>query len=93
MSGDRVGTFPNIGRVHHFGYAIRSELMAYKWQIHGHKGELRHDVDWFNDVFMANRQYDCHPVGSDAWNCEAMDMSDLPEVLNDHPFKYMSVIP
>jgi len=83
----------NAGVIHHFGYAIRSELMAYKWQIHGHKAELRHDVDRFNDVFMANRQYDCHPVGSDAWNCEDMDASQLPSVLDNHPFKDMDVIP
>lgn len=80
------------GVVHHFGYAQRSEIVQYKQLTHGHKGEWRKDVDWFNDVFMANRQYDCHPVGSDAWNCEDMDASQLPSVLKDHPFYSKEVI-
>ena len=82
----------DIGVIHHFGYAQRSEIVQYKQLTHGHKGEWRKDVDWFTDVFMANRQYDCHPVGSDAWNCEDMDASVLPRVLNDHPFRLMEVI-
>lgn len=86
-------TFHSKGVVHHFGYAQRSEIVRYKLTTHGHKGEFRRDVDWFNDVFMANRQYDCHPIGSDAWNCEDMDASQLPSVLKDHPFKDMDIIP
>lgn len=81
------------GVVHHFGYAQRSEIVQYKQLTHGHKGEWRKDCDWFNDIFMANRQTDCHPVGSDAWNCEDMDASQLPSVLKDHPFKNMDIIP
>lgn len=79
--------------VHHFGYAQRSEIVQYKQLTHGHKAEWRHDVDWFNDVFIANRQYDCHPVGSNAWNCEDMDASQLPRVLKDHLFKDLELIP
>lgn len=81
------------GAVHHFGYAQRSEIVQYKQLTHGHKGEWRKDVDWFSDIFMANRQYDCHPVGSDAWNCEDMDASALPGVLKAHPFRDLDVIP
>lgn len=79
--------------VHHFGYAQRSDIVRYKQLTHGHKAEWRKDVDWFNDVFMANRQHDCHPVGSDAWNCEDMDASKLPAILANHPFREMDVIP
>jgi len=79
--------------VHHFGYAQRSDIVRYKQLTHGHKAEWRKDVDWFTDVFMANRQYDCHPVGSDAWNCEDMDASKLPAILANHPYKEMDVIP
>lgn len=81
------------GVVHHFGYAQRSEIVRYKLETHGHLAEFRKDVDWFNDVFMTNRQYDCHVVGSDAWTCEDMDASALPRVLNDHPYKDLQVIP
>ena len=87
-----VSTLGTSHFVHHFGYAQRSEIVQYKQLTHGHKAEWRKDCDWFNDVFMANRQTDCHPVGSDAWNCEDMDSSQLPRVLNDHPFREMDTI-
>jgi len=93
VNNNAVDTFTSHGVVHHFGYAQRSEIVRYKLQTHGHRSEFRHDVDWFGDVFMANRQYDCHPIGSNAWNCEDMDASQLPSVLNDHPFKDLEVIP
>lgn len=79
--------------VHHFGYAQRSEIVRYKLETHGHHNEFRRDCDWFNDIFMTNRQYDCHPVGSDAWTCEDMDLTQLPAILNDHPFRNLDVIP
>ena len=60
---------------------------------HGHFNEFRHDVNWFQDVFMANRQYDCHPVGSDAWDCEDIDLSHLPSVLENHPYRNLELIP
>lgn len=79
--------------VHHFGYAQRSEIVEYKQLTHGHKAEWRKDCDWFRDVFMANRQFDCHPVGSEYWNAEDMDLTQLPSVLNDHPYRNLEVIP
>lgn len=88
----RVGGAPLV--MHHFGYAQSPSIVRYKWLIHGHRGELRHDVDWFNDVYMANRQFDCHPVGSDAWNPETVDpfALGLPEHMRAHPFAGMQVI-
>jgi hypothetical protein len=74
----------------HFGYSIVPELMRYKWQIHGHLAELRRDVDWLNDVYLANRQYDCHPVGSDFW--QVVEDIMPPESLLDHPFADMDLI-
>ena len=93
VNNNITDTLPTGGAVHHFGYAQRSEIVEYKQLTHGHRGEWRKDVDWFKDVFMANRQNDCHPVGSDAWNCEDMDAAQLPSVLKDHPFKDLDVIP
>lgn len=90
---DMKMTLPSNHAVHHFGYAQRADIVRYKQLTHGHKAEWRKDVDWFNNVFMANRQYDCHPVGSDAWNCEDMDASKLPAILANHPYKEMDVIP
>ncbi|MBZ0097988.1 MAG: hypothetical protein K8F30_02840 [Taibaiella sp.] len=79
--------------MHHFGYAQRSDIVRYKMQIHGHIGEFRRDVNWFNDVFMANRQVDCHPVGSEYWNAEPIPDSALPAILDNHPYRHLELIP
>lgn len=77
----------------HFGYAQRPEIVAYKWRIHGHFNELRRDCDWFHDVFMANRQTDCHPVGSEYWWPESANPLDyLPAWVAEHPYFGMEVI-
>lgn len=87
-------TMPTDKRVWHYGYAQNSQIVGWKWDnVHGHKNELRRDVNWYQDVFLANRQYDCHPVGSDAWNCEDIDLSHLPSVLETHPYRDLEVIP
>ena len=82
-------------RIHHFGYAQRAEIIRYKLLTHGHRNEFRRDVDWFNDVFMANRQTDCHPVGSEYWNAEPIDPFEdgLPGWMQDHPYAALDVIP
>lgn len=81
--------------VNHFGYAIPPAYMRYKWEVHGHKGELRRDVDYFADVYEANRQTDCHPVGSIYWNTESVDPFAhgwLPDWMKQHPYAQMGVI-
>lgn len=84
---------PEWGVVNHMGYATTPAIMAYKWQIHGHKDELRRDVNWYQDVFMANRQYDTHPVGSEYWNPETVDpLEYMPHWMVEHPFYDMEVI-
>jgi hypothetical protein len=77
-------------RIHHFGYSLPVNLMRYKWRTHGHRPEFRRDCDWFEDVYVANRQTDCHPIGSDSW----MQTEDVvpPAFLLDHPFAKLSVI-
>jgi hypothetical protein len=87
-------TMPTTKRVWHYGYAQPSDIVWYKTSgIHGHQAEFRHDVNWFQDIFMANRQYDCHPIGSEYWNCEDIDLTNLPSVLQDHPYKDLDLIP
>lgn len=87
--------------VNHFGYAIPPALQAYKWGmngiggVHGHMAEYRRDVDWLNDVYIANRRTDCHPVGSIYWNAEAVDpfaRGWLPEYMRGHEYAGMGVI-
>lgn len=80
-------------RIWHYGYAQPSEIVRYKMLQHGHSGEFRRDVDWFKDVYMANRQVDCHPISSPYWNVEDVDQSRLPSVLLDHPLRFVELIP
>lgn len=81
------------GSILHMGYAQRPEIVEYKQHTHGHKGEWRRDCDWFNDVFMANRQTDCHPVGSQYWNPEFVQPLDyMPEWMQFHPYFNKAVI-
>jgi hypothetical protein len=81
--------------IQHMGYAQRSEIIRYKLETHGHRGEFRRDVDWFNDVFMANRQHDCHVVGSEYWNPETVNPFEygMPSFMIGHPYANMDVIP
>ncbi len=81
----------DIGRVYHFGYATRDELMRYKWQIHGHKGELR--SGWLENEWQAWPPVEnCHPTndrnneGIGFWNPEPFDKQQLPALMREHPF-------
>lgn len=79
--------------VNHMGYAIPDWLMRYKWRIHGHRAELRQDIDWFTARWDANAQEDCHPVGSEFWNPEPIDpMEHLPVWMKQHPYYTDEVI-
>lgn len=91
--GGVTDTYQTNLRIFHTGYAQRSELVKYKLLTHGHRNQFRTDVDWFNDVFMANRQVDCHPVGSPYWNCEDLSLGALPMILWNHPYAHLDVIP
>jgi len=72
--------------VYHFGYAVTSQTMAYKWQIHGHKNELR--LNWFEDKWYKwPAPDDCHPTNDqDFWTPELFDKTQLPEFMRQHPF-------
>lgn len=88
--GETTYTPPNaMGRIHHFGYAQPVELMRYKIATHGHSREFT-NPNWFNDVYLANRQTDCHPIGSDSW----MQTEDItpPDFLLDHPYAKLDLI-
>lgn len=80
-----------IAQVYHFGYAVRDEIMKYKWQIHGHKNELRQE--WLNDIWTAWPPVDnCHPTngrdhnGKPFWTPTQFDKRLLPEIMQEHPF-------
>lgn len=90
---DVIKTLSTTWAINHLGYAIRPEVMKYKWQIHGHLSELRHDVNWYQDVFLANRLYDCHPVGSEFWQPEDINpFNYLPYWMVEHPYYGKEII-
>lgn len=77
----------------HCGYAQTPPIVEYKWKVHGHIGELRKDVNWFQDKFLANAQSDVHPVGSEYWNVEDVNLLEyLPRWIKYHKFYNMEVI-
>lgn len=79
----------NAYRIHHFGYAMPVDVTRYKMGIHGHKPEFT-NPNWFENVFLTNRQVDCHPIGSDYWmQAEAVEP---PAFMSDHPFYDLEVI-
>lgn len=80
--------------IHHMGYAQRPEIIQYKQLTHGHRGEWRQDINWFQDRFLANAQVDCHPVGSDWWSPEDVDpfALGLPEFMREHEYAKLEVI-
>lgn len=85
--GDGVGYTPkDFGKIYHFGYAVRDKVMRYKWQIHGHKNELR--PGWFEDKWDAWPPVgDCHPTNEkDWWTPEPFDKAELPALMLAHPF-------
>lgn len=91
----RSGVFAlsESGSIAHMGYAQRPEIVRYKLETHGHKNEFRRDVNWFDDVYMTNRQTDCHPVGSEYWNPETVNPLDyMPAWMAEHPYYGMDVI-
>lgn len=83
---DGTGYVPaEVGAIYHFGYAVREEMMLYKWQIHGHKGELR--PDWWEKWDTWPPVPDCHPTnGENWWVAEEFDKALLPELMKSHPF-------
>lgn len=92
-NGDNAVTFDtpdNAYRIHHYSYAQSLKLMEYKMSIHGHIREFRKDVDWLNDIFKANRQYDCHPCGSQYWM--EVENVEVPYFMKDHPYSGLDLI-
>lgn len=78
--------------INHMGYAQRPDIVEYKQSTHGHRSEWRKD-DWFNTVFMANAQSNCHPVGSDYWTPEQVNPLDyMPDWMAEHPYFGKEVI-
>lgn len=90
-SGGGEEYLSDIGNVYHFGYAVRDEIMKYKWLIHGHKNEMR--PSWFENKWSQWPPPDnCHPAngrnehGEPFWTPKPFDKSALPGFMRQHPF-------
>lgn len=80
----------------HFGYAQSEELTAYKWEIHGHRKELR--PRWFEEKFLGWKPgvSDVHPTcGDNFWDPKPVDEAlarIVESVLHDHPYRGVEII-
>lgn len=73
------------GRIYHFGYAQSDRVMNYKFEIHGHKDEIK--PNWLQDTYFSwqpgNRNL--HPT-CDIWGeAQPFDKQALPNILKVHP--------
>lgn len=81
---------PNdLDRIWHGGYAQSLDVVQYKISIHGHRSEFR-DPNWFENVYAVNRQFDCHPIGSDEWM--SVESITPPDFMLDHPYAQLELI-
>jgi len=85
------------GDIYHFGYAITDEVMRYKWQIHGHKNEMREG--WLDNEWKNSTLFNCHPTnsrdsktGKAFWDADPFDKNKLPEFMREHRFWGMDKI-
>lgn len=91
----------DLAQVFHFGYATTDRVMNYKWQIHGHKSELR--PEWLKEIwpvwppvypnedgiiqYPGDKSFCCHPTNRENfWEPEPFDKLQLPDFMHLHPF-------
>lgn len=74
-------------RVYHFSTAQNIETIRFKWNVSGHKDELR--KNWIDDIYLKwtpeNQFNDLHPVAFGLWNATKFNKELLPEILKLHP--------
>ena len=72
---------------YHFSCAQSEEIVRFKWNVSGHKSELR--PNYLDEVFYGwtkeNQIQDLHPVAFGLWNATPFDKTTLPDVLKNHP--------
>lgn len=73
------------GTIYHFGYAQSKKVMDYKFDIHGHKNEIKEG--WLENTYhkWEPGMKDLHPTCG-VWS-EALpfDKGSLPDILKSHP--------
>jgi hypothetical protein len=73
------------GTIYHFGYAQSKKIMDYKFDIHGHKNEIK--KGWLENTYYGWEpgKINLHPT-CDVWQeARPFDKNILPEILKLHP--------
>lgn len=74
-------------KIYHFSTAQKIETIRFKWNVSGHKDELR--KNWIDDVYLKwtpdNQFNDLHPVAFGLWNATPFNKETLPDSLKSHP--------
>lgn len=71
-------------KVYHFSCAQSREVMNFKYEIHGHKNEIR--PNWLRDIYYGDQMEDVHPTSFGLWNATPFDKTTLPESLKQHAY-------
>lgn len=74
-------------RIYHFSTCQAIETIRFKWNVSGHKNELK--AGWIDNIYLPwspeNNFGDLHPVSYNLWNAAPFDKTTLPDVLKQHP--------
>ena len=101
------GYVPLEKPIYHFGYARSVSDVAYKWSCHGHQAELRKGADlppgysswielyerWQPGVDNVHPTCSWKSDGSAWWTPTPYPKEELPEMLREHPYYSMEIIP
>jgi len=73
------------GTIYHFGYAQSNKIMDYKFDIHGHKNEIKEG--WLENTYYKwnSETKDLHPTCGVWGQATPFDKNVLPQFLKDHP--------
>jgi glycosyltransferase involved in cell wall biosynthesis len=73
------------GTIYHFGYAQSDKIMNYKFEIHGHKSEIK--PGWLENTYYGWEpgKTDLHPTCGVWTEAVHFDKNTLPDVLKEHP--------
>jgi hypothetical protein len=69
--------------IFHFSCAQSEKIIRYKWEVSGHKDELR--PNWINETLYSDKKIDLHPVSINLWNATPFNRHVLPDILKQHP--------
>lgn len=73
-------------RIYHFSTAQKIDTIRFKWNVSGHKDELK--KGWIDNVYLGwspeNNYPDLHPVSIGLWNATPFDKETLPDILKNH---------